>query len=385
MGNSLQKNNNDIIDIHKSIIDISKRLLLDHDKFLKDEICLKILKDGIKQLNNNTNENIFLLFQKIYLPKNKSKIIIKNNKIEFTTRDLININEQNIKLIQNGGNKYEDELFFEKIKDFRKKFITTIDNINKNKNNKIDDNINKINNNIDNIINNLEETKQIEESSNRFTNKFKNKKNYYNFSKKIIINNKKKKQILTKQQVCSLIIEHYVFRIKLIALILKNYNKKENLCYKYYKSLTEGKYCIPDIKLEDIKNVNNLNTKKFVKKIFKDLEKFSKNLNNCEKVGGITYIADEELINDLIKKKKGYFKVYKDNLNKLNKLYIKSLKKIEKILKNIKKNKLITNYELNKYANEFINITKNLNINCKTYYLTSIIAFLHIKLKLRYR
>lgn len=205
---------------------------------------------------------------------------------------------------------------------------------------------------------------------------------HYLIKKKKIIKKKLKIQKINKEDACHLISEHYIFRIILISNILNMFKKSKkgyyNQCYSYFKSLTKGQFCIPDINISNIKNINDINTNKLIKLIFKDVKELSNDLNKCK---GISINLTKSEINKYIKQKNKYTKAYKVNLTDLSKIYKKNLKKILKLLEKLEKKDLLTNIELNKIALNYISIIKQLNINCQTYYLAAIIAFIHLKLK----
>ena len=410
MGNSIIKEKEkDFINIHNLIIEISDRLLLKYKQFLKDSICKKVFNESNIELNSINNEYIFKLFKKIYLPKMKD-IKIKDNCIIFKSNEFKNIISFN--KLQFGGN---NSIFFKELPEFRKDFIEKIKLETKNKKlneiknesiyneiknesiynetkNELNKNLKKIikiNKNLNKTINNLNKNLNNKNLNNKnlnnknLNNKNLNNKNFSQYS--FQINSNKKIQKINKKNVCELIIKHYMFRIKLISIILNLFDKNKkgyyNVCYKYFKNLINCKLCIPNIDVGNFKSINNINTDKLIKKIFKDVEKLSNKTNNCNKSNGLSISITQNKINEFLKKKDKYTKIYRNNLNELSKIYKKNIKKILKILTDIEENNLITNIELNKIAFQLSDIINDLNTNCKSYYLTAIVAFIHIKIK----
>ena len=288
MGNTIKNKievDKSFTDIHKIIIDISQRLLLKYDKYLNKSVCKKLLNDSKFKLKEVNKIDIFKLLKKIYLPKNKKKVVIVDNNIEFSTSDFISVlSKKNIKV---GGDNNSNQLFFIDLPEFRQTFLNknkneTTNNTEKSKNKKEQTNkelqkLEKINNNLQKVVTNLNEMinekNNLKEAYSRLDNS-----QFYNFNKKKILNNKSKLQKISKNDACQLILEHYVFRIKLISKILDMFKKTKkgyyNQCYSYFKSLTDGKYCIPNIDVSSFnkKSIENINTNKLIKKIFKDVK-----------------------------------------------------------------------------------------------------------------
>jgi len=261
-----------------------------------------------------------------------------------------------------------------------------IHNININKELSIKDKVNNINNmKTDELL--KENNKLTNDIKMKVDNRLKNEEIPFRVSEKrnnkIVLERSEKRQefkrckkdsnkcILTKNELCIAIRDHYITRLKLIKYIKSKlpYRKEDGtyeggVCYNRYKSLKNGTYCL---------NPNAL--------LSLDRSKITTYIDNltftsCKNAGGYFKVLSEAEKNKILKQDNEYSRRYYDILLRVQIIHKELLKDLFNILDMLEMSLSINNSKLNELILVTINKVNEAELLCKEFFRDAIISIL---------
>lgn len=296
--------------------------------------------------NKNKSENINQLAK---IAKNLDKIIKEEN--DFTQENFnINNEENNSHIIKNN-----------KLNEIPKKKLDV-------KEKKVKKKIEKLN-----------EKQEEEEQNNNLSNIEEESNMNYKLNYKLNneLNNEEKNENLTKKRICKKISEHYIVRINIIAAIISalpyksKSGKIEGFCYNRYKTLSEGKFCLPPGGLDELDNLKKDELLNVVKDFINITDE-----TECKNRGGYFKILNDMEKDSLEKSDYLYNQKYREYYKKLKNSYLNDLNLLLDILNELQTNTKLNNNTITLLSKKTKDVLTGLYNNCQTNYINSYICLL---------
>ena len=189
--------------------------------------------------------------------------------------------------------------------------------------------------------------------------------------------NNNKDENLTKKRICKKITEHYIVRINIIAAIISAlpYKSKsgqiEGFCYNRYKTLSEGKFCLPPGGLDELDNLKKDELMKVVKDFINITDE-----TECKKRGGYFKILNDLEKDSLETSDYLYNQKYREYYKKLKNSYLNDLNLLLEILNELQTNTKLNNNTITLLSKKTKDVLTGLYNNCQTNYINSYICLL---------
>lgn len=323
--------------------------------------------------NSNINQNNVNIVPNTKLPissqnnqnKNKSENINKLGKIA-----------KNLGKIMKGENTFTEENYDTDEEENNNNHI-----IKNNNNNKITEEIpkKKLEKKEKNVKKKIEELNEIQEEEEQ-NNNLSNIEEESNMNFKLNneeSNNENKNDNLTKKRICKKITEHYIVRINIIAAIISalpyksKSGKIEGFCYNRYKTLSEGKFCLPPGGLDELDNLKKDELMKVVKDFINITDE-----TECKKRGGYFKILNDLEKDSLETSDYLYNQKYREYYKKLKNSYLNDLNLLLEILNELQTNTKLNNNTITLLSKKTKDVLTGLYNNCQTNYINSYICLL---------
>ena len=190
-------------------------------------------------------------------------------------------------------------------------------------------------------------------------------------------NNENQNDNLTKKRICKKITEHYIVRINIIAAIISalpyksKSGKIEGFCYNRYKTLSEGKFCLPPGGLDELDNLKKDELMKVVKDFINITDE-----TECKKRGGYFKILNDLEKDSLETSDYLYNQKYREYYKKLKNSYLNDLNLLLEILNELQTNTKLNNNTITLLSKKTKDVLTGLYNNCQTNYINSYICLL---------
>ena len=404
-------------DVHKDDRFIVEGLNEELNDYLANEKQIKFEKEYVRDLSEEEklsyiSNNILNELMDYRNQKGGSNNIPNNNQTNNSNRNQNNIPNTKLPISsQNNQNKNKSEninklgKISQKLGEIMKGENTFFTEDNYDKDNEENNNNNILKNNIPEEIPRNNTTKEIPRNNTtkeipkkKLINKEKNVKNKIKKLNKIQkkeeqnnnlsdieaesnmnyeLNNQNNNQNLTKKRICKKITEHYIVRINIIAAIISAlpYKSKsgqiEGFCYNRYKTLSEGKFCLPPGGLDELDNLK----KDELMKVVKDFINIT-NETECKKRGGYFKILNDLEKDSLETSDYLYNQKYREYYKKLKNSYLNDLNLLLEILNELQTNTKLNNNTITLLSKKTKDVLTGLYNNCQTNYINSYICLL---------
>jgi len=404
-------------DVHKDDRFIVEGLNEELNDYLANEKQIKFEKEYVRDLSEEEklsyiSNNILNELMDYRNQKGGSNNIPNNNQTNNSNRNQNNISNTKLPISsQNNQNKNKSEninklgKISQKLGEIMKGENTFFTEDNYDKDNEENNNNNILKNNIPEEIPRNNTTKEIPRNNTtkeipkkKLINKEKNVKNKIKKLNKIQkkeeqnnnlsdieaesnmnyeLNNQNNNQNLTKKRICKKITEHYIVRINIIAAIISAlpYKSKsgqiEGFCYNRYKTLSEGKFCLPPGGLDELDNLK----KDELMKVVKDFINIT-NETECKKRGGYFKILNDLEKDSLETSDYLYNQKYREYYKKLKNSYLNDLNLLLEILNELQTNTKLNNNTITLLSKKTKDVLTGLYNNCQTNYINSYICLL---------
>lgn len=328
--------------------------------------------------NSNINQNNVNQNNVNIVPNTKLPISSQNNQNKNKSENINKLGKiaKNLEKIMKGENTFTEDNYDTEEEENNNSHI-----IKNNNNNKITEEIpkKKLEKKEKNVKKKIEKLNEIqeEEAQNNNSSDIEAESNMnYNLNNEET-NNENKNDNLTKKRICEKITEHYIVRINIIAAIISAlpYKSKsgqiEGFCYNRYKTLSEGKFCLPPGGLDELDNLK----KDELMKVVKDFINIT-NETECKKNGGYFKILNDLEKDSLETSDYLYNQKYREYYKKLKNSYLNDLNLLLEILNELQTNTKLNNNTITLLSKKTKDVLTGLYNNCQTNYINSYICLL---------